>query len=104
MTESLAVRPSAHPQTELDDLDAAVTAWWASNPAWTSIAEYKAGEVLFCTAEPVRVFYGRRDGSKTIQIADDGFVDASLESPWMGPEPIAFAEVPEEVAIVYMMQ
>lgn len=103
MTESLAVRgPNA--VTSIPDLDDAVEAWWASNPDWRPIAEYQGGEVLFRTAAPAQIFYGRREGDITIVLADNETVDASLAAPWYGKEPIEFVAVPAEVAIVYMMQ
>ena len=87
-----------------DELDNAVEAWWASNPHWKPISEYRGGKVLFRTPAPAHLFYGKREGDAFIQYQDKECVDESLENPWDGPAPIEFVEVPLEVAIVYMMQ
>ena len=87
-----------------EELDNAVEAWWASNPHWKPISEYRGGKVLFRTPAPAHLFYGKREGDAFIQLQDNECVDESLENPWDGPAPIEFVEVPLEVAIVYMMQ
>ena len=90
--------------TFVPDIADAVAAWWGSNPQFTPIGEYNGGDVLFRTAEPAHVFYGRREGDAFVQLADNETAGPNLENAWSGPAPVEFVEVPSEVAIAFMMQ
>jgi len=87
-------------ESQISELDTAAEIWWASNPALKPLDQYTGGSVLFRTAAPEHMFYGKIEGANVIMFLD---TEVGMEHAWKGPVPIEFVEVPKEVAAIYMM-